>query len=270
VDVYPYLVDLQPADAFLKLTRADEHLDSLEAEIQRWAATHPYRIIRERDDESGATVVYAEPTGEPPLKLALILGDVVQNLRACLDHLALALAERNYGGPLPEEAQRDSQFPICDTPKQFSRARKRDIPHIAKEAQAIIEKLQPYAENGGGRNPLAILNELSNHDKHRRLPLVAQHARLTTADVPAEHWQAKEFELNFPRMFEEKTELFRSHGLQDRSGNDLDVDFRLAVTVAFSDQAPPAVARSHVQPVLDEIFMHIGKEVVLPLKPYLE
>jgi len=65
-------------------------------------------------------VIYAEPVGEIPLNLPAIIGDILQNLRACLDHIAFALSERGYGGPLPDNIAKVCGFPITKCPKKFA------------------------------------------------------------------------------------------------------------------------------------------------------
>jgi hypothetical protein len=113
------------ADYLLKFARADEHLDALLSEIQWWATSHPYRVLRERDAESDFTVLYIEPLGEPPLKCGVIAGDVVHNLRSALDMLVIALAESNHGGPLSDEAEKASQLlprlRLCHAPRGLDR-----------------------------------------------------------------------------------------------------------------------------------------------------
>jgi len=258
-------------DHALKLTRADEHLESLRTEIQWWAASHPYRITRERDEDSGFTVFYAEPFGEPPLKLSLIIGDILGNLRSCLDYLAQTLSVRGFGGPLSEGAERACHFPICESQKTFAEARRSVIPRVEAAPLAAIERLQPY-HRGKDResDPLAILKTLSDFDKHRRLPLIAQRAALGAADVLATEWSADEFELTFPSVFEAKTELFRSRGLTDRTGSEVEVDFSLTLDVAFADGAPRAVAGERVIAVMETLWRHVAEHVVLALQSYLE
>ena len=259
-------------DAFLKLARADEHLDTLYAEIEAWSASHPYRIIRESKPDSDLLVVYAEPLSQPPLKLSLILGDVLQNLRACLDYIALDLNERGLGAPLAEGAEHASHFPICRSEKLFAEACRSIIPHVAPGPRTVIKRVQPYHRGEDWTSDyLAIVQRLSDFDKHRRLPLVAQHAHLSPTDgMSPARWQATEFEVTFPRVFEAKTELFRAHGLTDVTGSEVDVDFRLTVDVAFADGAPAPVANAKLTAVMETLWQHIGREIVLPLKPYLQ
>ena len=62
-------------------------------------------------------------------------------------------------------------FPICSSSEAFERElRRHRLDGISVEARAAIERLQPYR---GGDNPLRLLNQLHNIDKHRALTLAA-------------------------------------------------------------------------------------------------
>jgi len=102
-----------PFGHVLKVARADEHLQTLAAEIHWWVGSDPYRITEEIDPETNNRTLSAERFGNPPLKLSLVIGDVVHNLRSGLDHLALALAEANMGTATPPEVEELSQFPFA-------------------------------------------------------------------------------------------------------------------------------------------------------------
>lgn len=193
-------------------------------------------------------------------------------LRACLDYIALDLSERGLGAPLSEGAEQVSQFPICRSEKLFAEACRSIIPHVAPAPRAVMQRVQPHHRGEDWESDfLAILKRLSDFDKHRRLPLVAQHAHLSPADgMSPARWQADEFEVTFPRVFEAKTELLRARGLTDETGSEVDVDFRLTVNVAFADGAPAPVANARLTSVMETLWQHIGREIVLPLKPYLK
>lgn len=157
------------AGVWAKMQRAATHRDALKLAAVAYVAIPPYRVGS--TTKEGLVTLRAEPTLEPPVELALILGDLVQCLRSALDHLAWAFARTV--APTPSGR---TQFPIMDQrPDDFaSEPQVRDIP---KEVRDILEEMQPYRpddEIGGmiGRE-LASLRRLSNRDKHRVL-LVAQ------------------------------------------------------------------------------------------------
>jgi len=100
----------------------------------------------------------------PPLALSAITGDVVNNLRAALDHVVWGLAKPKLRGS-------HTAFPIYldesdRSQKRFARA----LEGVPKRAVTAIRRMQPYEGSGEPRDkPLAVLNALVNEDKHRSL-----------------------------------------------------------------------------------------------------
>src|SRR5687767_14839123 len=84
----------------LKLNRAVQHLERLEAEIKRWVGGHPYFLVSEFDPERGEHGVWIRPEGEPPAEFGILIGDCLHNLRSALDSLAYDLARTYQGGSL--------------------------------------------------------------------------------------------------------------------------------------------------------------------------
>ena len=106
-------------------------------------------------------------------------GEIIQHLRSSLDHLIWALALKHHATPHPRIG-----FPICLTEENFKAARNGGIINgISGNAQAIIERLQPY-RNANWRdtaydNPLRIIHDLNNTDKHRLLAVVVSAVYMT-------------------------------------------------------------------------------------------
>src|SRR5262245_31389269 len=136
----------------LKYHRASKHLKDLESNFRHWVNDGHYTQWLELDPSaSDYLLVKASAEEIPANPFSLLIGDVVQNFRNALDHLAFALASA-YTKPLPEEFQRDSQFPIVgDMDRKgntgqgsvvFQSVRK-SIAGIDPSAQTVIEGLQP-------------------------------------------------------------------------------------------------------------------------------
>jgi hypothetical protein len=83
-----------------RLDWAGQHLESLEAEERVWRESDPCRVWTEFELQSGQNVVYAEVVNPPPTKFALIVSDIVHNLRAALDNLTYELALAHQGAQL--------------------------------------------------------------------------------------------------------------------------------------------------------------------------
>jgi hypothetical protein len=257
-------VSRRPADAFLRLKWAYDHFERLLAEIDWWAAAHPYLFITERDAQ-GWTVVYAKPIDEPPFKLGLLIGDVLHNLRACLDNLALSLCQRN-SGPLTEGQMLACYFPICETPEKFNSSCASALPNIGAEPRAIIERAQPY--DGSNSGQLLALRKLSDHDKHRRVPVVAKCVHLSATGMLAEA-PSDLRGLRFPRSFEGKTQLLRGLGFPEDADAEVDMNLSLTLDIAFAEGAPDEVALSVVRDVLGALLGFVVAEVVAPLESFI-
>jgi hypothetical protein len=81
----------------LKLDRAAEHSERVEAQERIWSEGNPRRVWTEQDIKSGYTFVWAEVLKPPLIMLAPIVGDCLHNLRSALDNLAYELALAHKG-----------------------------------------------------------------------------------------------------------------------------------------------------------------------------
>jgi hypothetical protein len=112
----------------------------------------------------------SEQTQAFEVELALLIGDAIHNLRSALDHLVYELA------PPKVRKRGKTQFPIFKDECEFKAIGAKWIAGISGDERALIERVQPWNAPGGAPadNPLAILNRLSNIDKHRLLiPVIA-------------------------------------------------------------------------------------------------
>jgi hypothetical protein len=156
----------------LKLDRAEEHLQQLEAEVDRYAARDTYQVLGQIKTEGQERVwLYCLRVTEQPDadRLAAIAGDVVHNVRSALDHLAVALGQRDAFFPVfTEDPALDQRSYSCvhDDPRaRWARA----VDGMPKDAVTIIEAAQPYHSGPDANiNGLALLNRFDNADKHRR------------------------------------------------------------------------------------------------------
>lgn len=159
-----------PLDSiYAKIDRASEHIRNLNAEINTLIDGDAYRIVSEPEGDARKSSIRVIGT-EPPLRLAVVAGEIVHQLRSSLDHLVCQLAIAN-GKPV----KRSHQFPICDTPGKFKAACKRgNIKGLSASARSLIEGRQPYKKGEDiKKNFLYLLREMDDADKHRLLPVVA-------------------------------------------------------------------------------------------------
>jgi hypothetical protein len=151
------------AGAYAKLDRADEHFKALQAEIEAFVQTNEDAARAKLQDIDGQTfyVMEAHVVSDPPARVGLILGDAIQNLRAALDHTVWQLVGFHGGEP-----DSRNQFPIYTVPPNPDRWG-RMVKGIGAPDLTLIEWIQPHLRPDPATQPLAVLADLSNTDKHQ-------------------------------------------------------------------------------------------------------
>jgi len=249
-------------DHDLKLYRARQHMERLEAEVKRWLGGNPYSIDIEFDPEGRQNVLWVNALRPPPAEFSLIIGDCLYNLRSTLDSLVYALAIAEQGSPLPKGIARKVQFPVTKNCEGFSSSkwRIRDIP---EGAQAEIEELQPYNRRQNYyQDSLWVLNELSNIDKHRLPHLTLFALRATSIGGNARTRIGSQ-----PKAaVEGRTKLFSFGARRDDLSRKVNVEFNLEFSIAFKG---PVTQGADVFEILPYIRDDIMKEVLPRLGPFL-
>jgi hypothetical protein len=103
---------------------------------------------------------------ELPVSLALLLGDVVHNLRSTLDHLAVALVSAAGGTP-----DKYVSFPVFDSLKAYNDLSRDRLKGVSQYCLQTIDNMQPYKQGFG--HWAWQLHQLDIIDKHRLLLTVA-------------------------------------------------------------------------------------------------
>jgi hypothetical protein len=158
-----------------KISRARAHLLDLEVEVGKFLATNPFPLATKRNPDTQQLVYYVASVRDPPTAIALIAGDLVQNLRGALDHLAHRLVVVGRGDPGPFAYV---YFPIGTTQENYEARKARYTAGMTVDTLKALDDLRPYK---GGNDPLWRLNELSIIDKHRLL--IAVGARVRSIDL---------------------------------------------------------------------------------------
>ncbi|MBW8754932.1 MAG: hypothetical protein JF595_12420 [Sphingomonadales bacterium] len=149
----------------LKIKRAIKHLDDLHAALMAFKESGPHELICDKDEKTGENVYRVHVKKALPCELPTIIGDIVHNLRAALDHLICDLVRAAKKQP-----RRSTGFPISGTRKHFETGSIGKIEGVSPKARRFIERLKPYK---GGNTPLWILHELDALDKHSGIIPVA-------------------------------------------------------------------------------------------------
>jgi hypothetical protein len=150
----------------VKANRAHKHVSDLDKALNAFFDTDPYGGRREDDADARECRFYVSKMTDIPLPISGIIGDVLQNLRSALDHLAHHLVIKNRQTPT-----RHTCFPIADDATNYlSAAFRRKVKGMSKTAEKAIDALQPYKT---GNDVFWRLHVLSIADKHRTLIPIA-------------------------------------------------------------------------------------------------
>jgi hypothetical protein len=164
----------------MKARRADEHFQSLEREMAKWAAK-PYTIIEKTNFEKALHIVSIEITHTPEI-IAMLFSDFISNLRSTLDQLAWKLAHLPPVRTFNRTEERQIHFPIFETRNATYEDRRALFPPAVAE---IIDTFQPYLRRNAFRDdPLWQLNELWTLDKHRNIPTAPYELSLGFPSIP--------------------------------------------------------------------------------------
>lgn len=156
------------------------------------------------------------------------------------------------------------QFPVAEDCEGFRRIKWR-IKDIPSDAQAEIEGLQPYNRRPDDptRDPLYILNGLSNIDKHR-LPHLMLFALASTG-----FGGSARFKIGRQReaaAVEDRAKLFNFGARRDDPSRKVDVEFSFEGSIAF---AGPVAQGADVFEILPAIRNDIMDEILPKLAPFL-
>jgi Tfp pilus assembly protein PilX len=157
-------------------------------------------------------------------------------------------------------------FPISTDAERFRNARQRRIGGLPEAAQDAIESLQPFHASDPAVHPLALLQELSNRDKHRFLRTVG--AAVNKAEMTVGERQnivIRRYKLT-EGLVQDGDELFRATLLSLGKQPRLAIDLQTVYGAAFA-KMEPAAGRDAVS-ALDEVRRHIRDTVFPTLAPY--
>jgi hypothetical protein len=247
---------------WVKVNRANMHLSLLDERIQRFVDSNPYKVETEPGPNRGEEIVYANTLREPPTQeWSAIVGDIVHNLRSALDHLVWQLTLANGHTPpavvprlrhAPGGKWRDVGFPIFFTPRptdhlgnliSWDTAKDlRSLWGVRPSLRADIQGLQPFNHGKDApKQPLAILDELWNIDKHRHLNFTSSLLGLhdTESAEPIANFRILQRHTGGP--FKGRTPLItRVHVGSDFTPiDDMHMKPRLSFDISF-EEGPPA------------------------------
>jgi hypothetical protein len=165
-----------------KIARAKEHLDSLYTDAGVFFEMTKRNFVLKSNGQEAWIVHWVEDSF-PPIRLGVLLGECVYNMRSALDNLVCGLI-RTKGARV---ACKGTQFPICSTAKSWNDNWQKDLKGVEPAAQRMIKDLQPCFRIPASpeNDPLSVLNVLCNSDKHRALTLTMAYSHDLTVRVHA-------------------------------------------------------------------------------------
>jgi hypothetical protein len=149
-----------------KISHSEFHLNLVKSEIAEYLKANPGEFVPRASSTYDKPTFVLKPKSSIPEKIGLAVGDCLQNLRSSLDYLVweLVLEARNT----PSEK---NSFPICTKTKVFQDCKAARLAGVDPAAAALVEAFQPYHDGQPDATSLAILDKLTNINKHRRLLL---------------------------------------------------------------------------------------------------
>lgn len=170
----------------LKMERAFEQIVKVEREVSAFLAEGPYRPSITLTRQRGLTrpryvfdfaILMLVEQACPPI-WAVMIGEIVHNLRSALDYSIYSLVVHATGAP--PGARDKTQFPILSDPPKCEFHKLPMLKGVSHDAASLIRTFQPFVTDEGEQSPLVHLNKLSNLDKHNMIHLTG--ASLTDFD----------------------------------------------------------------------------------------
>jgi hypothetical protein len=143
----------------LKLARAKQHIVELTLSIRAYAQSQPYGVEKRLDESSNAYLYTVRVVKPMPEEWALIVGDVVHNARAALDHLTVQLVEA-AGRKITES----TAFPFAKSQATFAATCESRLAGTPDSTRRFMSRMRPYPS---GNTLLHLCHALDVIDKHR-------------------------------------------------------------------------------------------------------
>jgi hypothetical protein len=234
-----------------KLARAEEHMKALGEEWTTFGKEQSYEALHEFKPDTGEWNTYLRLAKPIPIKLSAILGDALHNMRSSLDHLVCRFVELHNG-----KVDKHHAFPICRDAADYDARvhqirRKKDRPGpldgipAGGAERALVEEVQPFQRGKDWReHPLAILNNMTNIDKHRSIHVADSYPQATNA-LDLLTWIPDDAELIDHMLIwqpgqplEDRTHIARLRFSEAHPAEEVNIKVTFPLTLAFGDPEP--------------------------------
>ena len=148
--------------AYLKIKRAEKHYAEL---LSIFRKKKPFGYFLETNCKTGERATFAKRNEDVANEAAIVIGDILHNLRAALDHAYWNCTESFAKS---DGEKRNIQFPITSTEKALKESVLPGLPsRVSDDFPKVLEGLRPYRE--GGNKLLCAIHDLDVLDKHKLL-----------------------------------------------------------------------------------------------------
>jgi hypothetical protein len=160
-----------------KLKRADENIDNLNTEIERFIQGGLYPVIPHPNSETWNEALSYHRDKVIPLRFSVLAGEVVHHLRSCLDHIVWYFSIPN----LTPKIETSIEFPIFEI-DPYNPPDSKKIALYERKIKGItnpnvlflIDAMQPYNVRADvADHALLIVHNMDRFDKHRELVIVS-------------------------------------------------------------------------------------------------
>lgn len=157
-----------------KLKRSSENIDNLHAEINRFFQEGKYPVLPKHDSEALLEAIAYHKNSVVPLRFSVLTGEIVHQLRSCLDHVVWIFSSSEYRSGKHGSA---IEFPVFDKEpidKDKIALYERKVNGVTNPGVLdFIKRLQPYNSPNLIDSPIRIIHKMDVIDKHRELVLCA-------------------------------------------------------------------------------------------------
>ncbi len=162
--------------AYLKVKRAEKHHVEL---AQLFKRNKPFGYYLETNCKTGERATFAKRNEEVANEAAVVIGDVLHNLRAAIDHAYWSCTEKHAKS---DEERKKIQFPITSTETALKYLVLPGLPsRVSEKFSHALESLKPYRD--GGNLLLCAIHDLDVMDKHKLLVPTGNFTKISSSMI---------------------------------------------------------------------------------------
>jgi hypothetical protein len=153
-------------DPWLKINRAEEHVNEFLTRFYAWRESGVYEVTFELNQDGTEQIIKLRETKPFPEELTCVIADVIHNLHSALDQLTFILSTR-IALCANDEALKQCYFPTAWSREHFESrvAKGKEVGIFSDALIDFFKKFEPYPR--GKHEALFRIHELDLADKHR-------------------------------------------------------------------------------------------------------